>query len=92
VVRRFSVRWLCLRSPEKLDSDERDALARVLADHPDLASAHYLLGRFRRLVAERDLGALDAWVADARASGLAPFEAAFRCRGRPAPSRGTSTG
>ena len=74
VVRRFNVRWLCLRSPEKLDEGEREALARVLAEHPDIAAAHGLLGRFRRLVAERDVGALDTWVGDARASGLAPFE------------------
>jgi transposase len=74
VVRRFNVRWLCLRSPEKLDDGEREALARVLAAHPDLASAHDLLRRFRRLVADRDLAALGVWVADARASGLAPFE------------------
>jgi transposase len=38
-------------------------------------TGHGLLQRFRRLVAERDLAGLDAWLADARASGLAPFEA-----------------
>jgi transposase len=73
-LRRFNARWLCLRSPETLDPEERDALARVLAAHPDHASAHHLLGRSRRLVAERDLAALNAWVADASSSGLAPFE------------------
>lgn len=74
VVRRFNVWWLCLRSPEKLDDGRRDALARLLAAHPDIAAAHELLGRFRRLVADRDRAALGAWVADARARGLAPFE------------------
>src|SRR5581483_432929 len=57
------------------DDDERAALDRVLADNPDLATGHALLQRFRRLVAERDLDGLDPWLADARASGLARFEA-----------------
>jgi len=73
--RRFNVRWLCLPPPDRLDGDERAALDRLLADHPDLAAGHDLLQRFRRLVAERDVAGLDAWLDDARASGLARFEA-----------------
>jgi transposase len=73
--RRFSVRWLCLRPPDTLRDDEKEALARLLAAHADLATGHALLQRFRRLVAERDPTALDAWLADARASGLAAFQA-----------------
>lgn len=73
--RRFNARWLCLRPPVQLDDGERAALARVLADNLDLAIGHTLLQRFRRLVAERDLAGLDPWLADARASGLARFEA-----------------
>ena len=74
VVRRFDGRWLCLRAPERLGPEERDALARVPAEHPDIAAGHALLQRFRAAVAARDLAALDAWVIDARASGLAHFE------------------
>ena len=73
--RRFNARWLCLRPPDQLDDGERAALDRVLAENPDLAAGHSLLQRFRRLVAERDLDRLDPWLADARASGLARFEA-----------------
>jgi transposase len=73
--RRFNVRWLCLRPPDTLEGDETAALARLLAAHADLATGHALLQRFRRLVAERDLTGPDAWLADARASGLAPFAA-----------------
>lgn len=73
--RRINVRWLCLRPPDGLTADDRALLDRLLADHPDLATGHDLLQRFRRLVAERDLAGLDRWLADARASTLAPFEA-----------------
>jgi transposase len=73
--RRFKVRWLCLRPPDALEDDEQEALARLLAAHADLASGHALLQRFRRLVAEGDAAGLDGWLADARASGLASFEA-----------------
>jgi len=73
--RGFNVRWLCLRPPDTLRDDEEDALARLLAAHADLATGHRLLQRFRRLVAQRDPTALDAWLADARDSGLAPFQA-----------------
>jgi transposase len=73
--RRFNVRWLCLRRPAALKDDEQEALARLLTAHADLATGHALLQRFRCLLAERDLAGLDPWLADARASGLAPFEA-----------------
>lgn len=75
IPRPVSVRWLCLRPPDSLDDDERASLNRVLAEHPNLATGHELLQRFRRLVATRDLTGIDAWLTFARASGLAPFEA-----------------
>ena len=65
----------CRSEPDTLGDDEQDALARLLAAHADLATGHGLLQRFRRLVAECDPTGLDAWLADARASGLAPFQA-----------------
>jgi transposase len=71
--RRFRVRWLCLRPLDQLDDEERAALDRLLAEDADLATGHGLLQRFRQVVAERDVGALAAWLTDAAASGLAPF-------------------
>lgn len=71
--RSFSVRWLCLRPPDQLDADEQAALATALAEDVDLAFGHRLLQDLRRLVADRDLVALDRWLADAATSGLAPF-------------------
>jgi transposase len=72
---RYSVRRLCLTPPARLTAAEDDALDRLLADDPALACGHALLQRFRALVAGRDAGALDGWLADARASGLPGFVA-----------------
>jgi transposase len=73
--RRYLVRHLCLTPPARLTSDERAALDGLLAADPGLAAGHDLLRRFRGLVAARDAGALDGWLADARASALAGFVA-----------------
>ena len=71
--RRRSVRWLCLRPPDQLPPEEREALDRVLAEDPELATGYALLQRFRVLVTARDLGALDGWLRDAQQSGLPSF-------------------
>ena len=71
--RRFSVRWLCLRPPEQLKPDEQIALQQTLDDDADLAAGYRLLQRFRELIGERDVAALDPWLQDAQASTLAPF-------------------
>lgn len=71
--RRMNTRWLCLRPPEQLDDQEREALQRVLAEDPPLANAHALMQRFRQVVHDRDLTGLDRWLADAAASELPPF-------------------
>jgi transposase len=70
--RRFSVRWLCLRPPDQLNSDESLVLQQVLED-ARLATGYDLLQRFRALIAERDVAALDTWLRDAQESNLAPF-------------------
>jgi len=72
-VRRYSVRWLCLRPPEQLDVDEHAALDQVLAEDNEIAKGHALLQQFRRVVAERTVVGLSRWLTDAEASGLAPF-------------------
>jgi transposase len=71
--RHLSVRWLCLRPPEQLKSDEQQALEQFFREEPDLAAAYDLLQRFRMLVATRDHAALDSWLTDAEASNLQPF-------------------
>jgi transposase len=73
--RSLTLRWLCLRRPDDLSPDERAALDQALGADAELATGHTLLHRFRRLLAARDLPALETWLVDARASGLAPFAA-----------------
>lgn len=71
--RRLSVRGRCLRPPEQLEPDEQAALQRLLAGDAAIAAGHALLQDFRAVIAARDWAALDAWLANARASGLTPF-------------------
>lgn len=73
--RRLNVRWLCLRPPEKLDADETKLLAQILAADPDLAQGHDLLQRFRQMVRDQDVAALEVWVQNAQDSELRPFQA-----------------
>jgi len=72
-VRRFNVRWLCLRPPNQLDQHEREALQAFLDDDERLAAGYQLLQRFRRLVVRNNVRDLDKWLEDAQASGLRPF-------------------
>lgn len=71
--RRKSVRWLVLRPPESLESDEKAVLDQFLAANPAIALGHDLVQRFREVVANKDLGALDTWLADAKGSKLPTF-------------------
>jgi transposase len=71
--RRMNTRWLCLRPPEQLDEQEREALQRVLDEDPPLAAAHALMQRFRQVVRDRDLLGLDHLLTDATSSELPPF-------------------
>ena len=72
-LRRYSVRWLCLRPPDQLATDEHAALDQVLAEDDELAKGYALLQQFRHVVAERTVAGLGCWLAEAEASGLAPF-------------------
>jgi len=76
--RHLRIRWLCLRPPEDLEPDDRLALDQVLTEDDALAVSHQLLQRFRVLIATWDLPAFTTWLADAEASGLAPFESLVR--------------
>lgn len=77
-IRRFSVRWLCLRPREQLDADEDAALQQVLDEDPHVARGYTLLQRFRRLVRERQVQELDGWLEAAAASELSPFVSLVR--------------
>ena len=72
-VKRFSLRWLCLRPPHQLDREEQGALQIALEEDERLAVGYRLLQRFRRLIAPRGVRDLDTWLNDAIASELAPF-------------------
>jgi transposase len=72
-VKRVNVRWLCLRPPDRLDQDERNALVEILMDDERLTAGYTLLQRFRRLIARRSARDLDQWLEDAVSSGLRPF-------------------
>ena len=72
-VKRVNVRWLCLRPPDQLDHNEREALQEILEDDERLACGYDLLQRFRRLIARRSVRDLDQWLEDATASELRPF-------------------
>lgn len=71
--RHLSIRWLCLRPPEDLQQDERPVLEQVLAEDEELHTGYQLVQRFRKLIAERDVPALVAWLVDAEGSGLPSF-------------------
>jgi transposase len=72
-LRRLRLHWLCLRPPEQLTAEDQTRLETVLATDPGLAAGYHLLQRFRELVRDRDVAALDAWLTDAQDSNLAPF-------------------
>lgn len=72
-VKRMNIRWLCLRPPEQLDQDERNALEEILLDDARLNTGYTLLQQFRRLIVRRSVRDLDQWLMDAGSSGLRPF-------------------
>lgn len=71
--RRSSMRWACLKPPDELKKDERALLEKLLARDGELALGYDLLQRFRQLLRERDLPALDRWLGDAQSSNLSTF-------------------
>lgn len=65
--RRTSMRWTCLKPPDKLKADERVLLEKLLAKDEHIALGYNLLQRVR------DLPALDKWLDDAKKSELPTF-------------------
>jgi len=75
MTKRLSMRWICLRPPQQLNPTEKTLLDKLLAQDTDLALGHQLLQQFRKVVAERDVGALDNWLGQAKSSNLPTFVA-----------------
>ena len=67
------MRWLVLCPPESLKLDEKAVLDQFLAKNPEIAPGYDLVQRFREVVADRDLEALETWLSDAKGSELATF-------------------
>ena len=72
------VRWWLLLPPERRTARQQAYLDRLLADTATLRLAAELVREFGRLLRERDLAALEPWLARAEASGLAEFAACAR--------------
>lgn len=68
-------RWWLLRPPARRTARQQAYLDRLLADCPPIQAAAALAREFGRLIRERDLAALEAWLAQAEGSGLAEFAA-----------------
>ncbi len=73
MTKRLSMRWICLRPPEQLNPNEKILLDKLLDRDTELALGYELLQQFRRVVKERDVGALDGWLGRAKASNLPTF-------------------
>ena len=76
--RRGTVAWLLQRGVERLSQEERERLIRSLSTDSRLAQAWGLKEGLRSLYKKQGGGAaaaaLDSWIADAKASGLRPFQ------------------
>jgi transposase len=61
--------WLLLKAVDDLSSDDQHLL-RVLREEPSIASAYTLAQQFLHLVRQRNLSALDGWLAECWASAV----------------------
>jgi transposase len=59
------------RRPDELDDDERIHVQMLLAEYPSVATVYALVQRFGQMVRNRQAVDLEAWLADATASGIA---------------------
>jgi len=71
--RRVSLQWLCRRPPEQRRPEEHAVRTQAHTADAELAQAYELLQQCRTVIRTRELAALDAWFADAKASELAQF-------------------
>nr|WP_322720456.1 transposase [Nostoc sp. ChiQUE02]MDZ8233510.1 transposase [Nostoc sp. ChiQUE02] len=62
--------WLVLRRPENRDEQDEQLLARLIAQHPDLAQAIELSQDFAQILRERSPERLEPWLTRAVRSQL----------------------
>ena len=67
----WSITWEMLL----LKDTEQAELGRILEASPILAQGYHLIESFQPLVAQRNVGGLDAWMEEACRSGLRPVQA-----------------
>ena len=65
--------WLFLRDPETLTANERADLRQMQTNCPEAEHLYPLASAFRHLVVQRQEEALDAWMEQARSSGVPEF-------------------
>lgn len=73
MTKRLSMRWLCLKPPEKLKADEAVLVKKLLARDGALALGYDLLQRFRELLRDRNLASLECWLWDAAESDIPTY-------------------
>jgi transposase len=64
------LRWLLVKKREELDDTERAELARLLEGSEEVRLIHQLLQAFLQMLRERQAERLDAWMKEARSSGI----------------------
>jgi transposase len=71
--RRTAMRWICLKPPQKLKTDEHVLLTQLLSQDTELAHGYDLLQGFRSLLKDRDLERLEQWIEAAKQSDIPTF-------------------
>ena len=66
--------WLCVSQPVKLDEKQRRQVDQIRKGHADLETAYQLSQAFVSMVAERRDKDLDAWLLQAKHSGIAELK------------------
>ena len=66
--------WLCVSQPAKLDDKQRHQVEQICNAHPDLDTAYQLSQGFVSMLAQRRDKDLDAWLVQAKHSGLAELK------------------
>jgi transposase len=77
VTRRMSstcASFLFVKRPEKLDGKQRKYVEQIREAHPDLEMAYQLSHEFVMMLAEQRGADLDAWLIQAKRSGLPEFK------------------
>jgi transposase len=68
------VSFLFIRKPEKLNKKQQRDIEQICQGHPDLETAYQLSREFVTMLAEQRSADLDAWLVQAKGSGLPEFK------------------